>query len=264
MSPGQAERAREVLVGAPTSGDAVYENAIYGFSFGLDLRMLLDRLPGEPELAGCNNIASLRGHLSQMGSFASREVRRALALVSGSMSMAIFNVDLQGMVPLIDVAVAIKTGQPERLAAQIEDELRSAPDVQMNTIPDTQYPTTEISSPATPLTMRLIQGEDRVLIVVGDAPPAAEQAMLDPEQSSEILRAHVNGERAETLMEEMNQYIEDMGGGPGGGGMYPMSLMGDIFGALGTIHSTDIVLTMGDNELVLETSQEPRADEDSE
>jgi hypothetical protein len=264
MSPGQADRAREVLVGAPTSGDAVYQNAIYGFSFGLDLRMLLDRLPGESELSGCDNIAALRGQLSRMGSFASHEIRRALALVSGSMSLAIFDVDLQGMVPLIDAAVAIKTGQPERLAAQIQDELRSAPDVQMNTIPDTQYPTTEISSPATPISMRLIQGEDRVLIVVGDAPPAAEQAMLDPEQSSEILRAHVNGERAETLMEEMNQYIEDMGGGSAAGGMYPMSFLGDIFGALGTIYSTDIVLTMSDNELVLETNQEPRADEASE
>lgn len=257
MSSGQAESAREVLVGSPSAASVVFDNAIYGLSLGLDLRRLLDNLPTDRHLDACENIALIRGYMSQMDPEDMHEMRRALALVSGSMTMGIFNIDLQGMVPLVDGAIAIKTGQPERLAAQIEGELTEDGNVSVRVIPDAAHPTSEFSSPALPMTVRMIQGTDRVVLSTGNPPAAAIEAMLVPGETSEILRVHVNGDRASAFMGDVQQYLTDMGAGD----PYAMGAgtMVEIIKAIGALNTTDGRIEFSGNDLVFRSVQERTA-----
>lgn len=208
LSTALAESYADVLGNGVAPAAAAFDDAAIYMGLGLDLAALLQTVRAPASAADCPGIAAIPGNIAQLRDRFSHEVERNLAWASGGGAFALFDLAVDGMIPMPDAALVLDSRDPVGLAGFIETQMRNGGAAV--SVDETSPFTTIEYNLFFVLNVRVMQLEDRLVISVGEAAHNAASALALAERSpARFGEMRVNARTLETIVGGVLDYLRE-------------------------------------------------------
>ena len=212
LSDHAASVADAVLSGAALSTAEHAAEAAFYATANVDIVAAINSISGDPELRNCPSPAAIGGHLAHLRDTSSATIEQLTHYVTGAIALGLFDVNLSGFIPRIDLALMLGTNNPIDLITQFQNLIESRGG--QGTVDDTS-PHITMDYQLLGFSIRLIQRDDRIVIRTGNVPPPVEISLAADDLGNDDDFAHgqINGPRLAALLESVYGRLGDMIGG---------------------------------------------------
>lgn len=208
LSTAASEQLTDVLANALAPAPEAFDEAAVFLGLGFDLARFLETVGAPATAAGCPGIAAVPGNIAALRDRFANQVERNTSWASGGGAMALFDLELDGMIPSPDLVLALDSRDPVGLSSWIEAQLRSA-GAAVSVDETAPFPTIEYNLFFV-LRVRTTQLEDRLVISTGDRGHVAASALaLAGRDSADFGLMRINGAALQSILDGVLSYLAE-------------------------------------------------------
>lgn len=254
ISEALAGRLRPALLPVSSALAGASNDAIFYLDSGLEFAPLAAAVITDPRLDTCPGLIAGPASLADEIDDHADDIDRAAAQATGAGALALYGLELGGMIPTVDAALSFfspdAVGMSDQLGQMMGSQGATA------SVDETAAVTT-IEYNLVVMTLRVMQLADRLVLSIGDVPPGVTDAMARGEREGPVFfRAGLNGQRMLDLMRDVLAYAREAGAGA--------ALDGTTAGLLEIyerIVSVEMEAVLGDNFIAVDSTSVMRAGE---
>lgn len=206
-----ADLLRDVLRPAAGGAGTTASEAPLFATAHVDLAALVEAIDGDPELRHCPDLAALGGWLAYGKQEYASQLQQATQTVTGLFALGLFDLDVNGFIPRIDLAIMLGSNDPVTIVEALQGLIEGRGG--QGTVDETS-PYTAIDYRLLGFEIRITQRPDRVVVRTGDVPVGFENSLAAEPLAGGFSMVQMRGQALATLIDTAVSRLADMGAVP--------------------------------------------------